>query len=161
MISEWKNLPDEIKATIRRHQDNAPVSVGALARALGLGVISATLKPGISGEILPSAEEKSGYRIRVNRHDVRERQRFTVSHEIAHFLLHREEIGDGVSDTTLYRSAFSDSLEHQANRLAAEILMPWHLIDKELEEGTVDPEELAQRMGVSETAIKIRLDIPT
>lgn len=161
MISEWEKLSEKEKTIIREHQIKSPVSVGAIARELGLSVKVATLKPGISGEILPSDENESGFLIRINRHEVRERQRFTVSHEIAHYLLHRKDIGAGVSDNTLYRSSFSDRWEHEANRLAAEILMPWHLIDQELESGLIAPEDLAQRLEVSETAIKIRLGVPT
>lgn len=161
MISEWDRLPEKAKAIIRRHQANPPVSVGAIAHELGLSVKSATLKPGISGEIFPSKEEDGKYLIRVNRHEVHERQRFTVSHEISHFLLHREIIGAGVSDNSLYRSNLSDKREREANRLAAEILMPWHLIEREFEKGQISPEELAQQLGVSATAVKIRLGIPT
>lgn len=160
MISEWKKLPDNIKRLIRQHQDQPPVPVGALARNLGLEVLLATLKPGISGELRPSNREGGKYVIRVNRHEVKARQRFTIAHEIAHYLLHRDHIGSGIVDNTLYRSELSDIREHQANRLAAEILMPWHLIDTEVNSGRTTPEALAERLGVSETAIKIRLDIP-
>ncbi len=161
MISEWNNLPEEKQEIIRRYQNEPRVSVGKIARALGLKVKSATLKPGISGEIFPSKEKDYKFIIRVNRHEVRERQRFTVAHEIAHYLLHQDHIGAGVSDNNLYRSSLSNRREHEANRLAAEILMPWHLIERELDDGETTPEDLAERLGVSEIAIKIRLNIPT
>ncbi|HCM3005245.1 TPA: ImmA/IrrE family metallo-endopeptidase, partial [Klebsiella pneumoniae] len=93
------------------------------------------------------------------------RQRFTLAHEIAHFLLHRDRIGDGITDDILYRSKLSDFMEVQANRLAADILMPGHLLEKKLLELTQTVElrdeqkieRLAEVAGVSTTAIKIRL----
>src|SRR5690606_15966338 len=100
--------------------------------------------------------------IRVNRHDVKERQRFTLAHEIAHFLLHRDQIGEGITDDILYRSSLSDAKEAQANRLAADIVMPWTLIQRSLETYTdlkleQKIERLAQEAEISTTAIKIRL----
>ncbi|WP_244665103.1 ImmA/IrrE family metallo-endopeptidase [Candidatus Symbiopectobacterium sp. 'North America'] len=107
-------------------------------------------------------EEDGNVVIRVNRHDVKERQRFTLAHEIAHFLLHRDRIGDGITDDILYRSKLSDFMEVQANRLAADILMPGHLIQPKLKEFTELRDEekykkLADMAEVSTTAIKIRL----
>lgn len=100
--------------------------------------------------------------IRINRHDVKERQRFTLAHEIAHFLLHRDKIGDGITDDVLYRSGLSDAQEAQANRLAADIVMPWGLIQNRLESyADLKPEQKIERLAadteISTTAIKIRL----
>jgi Zn-dependent peptidase ImmA (M78 family) len=156
---EWKQLPDMLKNTIATHQCDFPIQVGAIAKALGIIVKKATLSAGISGEI----KEVNGVCIiRINRHDVKARQRFTLAHEIAHFLLHRDKIGDGITDDILYRSSLSDELEAQANRLAADIIMPWALIKKSLGNYTdLKTEEKIERIAkeseLSTTAIKIRL----
>ena len=84
-------LTDEQKAIIARHLREVPVKLGALAKDLGLDVSVATLAYGKSGRISPSSTAKSGFAIRVNRHESKERQRFTLAHEIAHFLLHRDK----------------------------------------------------------------------
>ena len=133
--------------------------VGNIAKELGITVKMATLPATISGEI---KEDDGKYIIRVNRHDVKERQRFTLAHEIAHFLLHKDRIGDGISDDVLYRSKLSDFMEIQANRLAADILMPWDLIQPKLTEYSQMRneerfEKIASDAQVSTTAIKIRL----
>lgn len=156
---EWQLLTAEQKAAIEAHQNSFPVKVGAIAKAFGIDVKKSTLAAGISGEI---KETDGKIVIRVNRHDVKERQRFTLAHEIAHFLLHRDKIGDGITDDILYRSGLSDAQEAQANRLAADIVMPWVLIQKTLENYTdLKPEQkieqLAQEAEISTTAIKIRL----
>lgn len=158
---EWRHLDDQMRERIEEHQDVLPVRLPELARALGVPVKAATLGPGISGEIRPDPE--GGYVIRINRHDPNKRQRFTVAHELAHFLLHRDHIGTGISDDVLYRSALSDTREHQANRLAADILMPDDLVRTEieaaLEKGVGDVVlYLADRFAVSEAAMRIKAE---
>ncbi|UNK22953.1 ImmA/IrrE family metallo-endopeptidase [Yersinia intermedia] len=160
--NEWISLPEEQASLIRKHQHHFPIAVGSIAKELGITVKRSTLAAGISGEI---KEDDGNVVIRVNRHDVKERQRFTLAHEIAHFLLHRDRIGDGITDDILYRSKLSDFMEVQANRLAADILMPGHLIQQKLKELTRSSElreeekyeKLADAAEVSTTAIKIRL----
>ncbi|WP_353340376.1 ImmA/IrrE family metallo-endopeptidase [Pelagimonas sp. KU-00592-HH] len=135
-----------------------------MARALGVEVKSATLRPRISGQIQRSDSSQSGYRIRVNRHEAPTRQRFTIAHEIAHFLLHRDYIGDGIEDSILYRSTLSDKREAEANRLAAELLMPKDSVIQALRVrgGRATPRiavEIAQDFNVSEAAMSIRLGL--
>ena len=161
MSREWRALDMPTRTLIRNFQDEGAVKLRGIANALGVEVKSATLRPGISGEI--NRHENGSYTIRVNRHDPRTRQRFTVAHELAHFLLHRDQIGDGIQDDKLYRSSLSDRREQEANRLAADILMPLNLIQQALEaadeKGVGDKlVYLANELNVSESAISIRLD---
>jgi hypothetical protein len=156
----WAKLDPRMKATISRFQAAPPVDVRGLARALGVPVKAATLPPNISGEIRPG--EEGGYIIRVSRHDSPGRQRFTVAHELAHYILHRHLIGKGITDDALYRSGQSDAVEAEANRLAADILMPADLIRERrrvVERIGVDDvaDSLAQTFEVSPVAMKIRL----
>ena len=160
MSPEWHRLEPNVRGQIEQFQDAAPVRLPDLARALGVQVKAATLAPGISGEIRPSPDGGS-YVIRVNRHDPPKRQRFTVAHELAHFLLHRDEIGSGIEDDVLYRSSLSDRREQQANRLAADILMPSPLLmeaqEAAEEKGVGDVVlYLAEQFGVSEAAMRIK-----
>src|SRR3546814_3235070 len=62
---------------------------------------------------------ESGFAIYVNGSHPRVRRRFSIAHEIAHFALHRNLIGDGVTDDAMYRSNLSSAVEVQANRMAA------------------------------------------
>lgn len=159
MSPEWNELEPDVKALIETFHDAAPIRLPDLARMLGVKVKAATLAPGISGEIRPEGE---GFVIRVNRHDPAKRQRFTVAHELAHFILHRDDIGNGIRDDVLYRSNLSDRREAQANRLAADILMPKNLLDDargEAEEKGVGDIALylADQFAVSEAAMRIKL----
>jgi Zn-dependent peptidase ImmA (M78 family) len=156
---EWNRLTQAERDVILKYQESLPVKLSGMIKDLGLVVKSSTLDAGVSGEI---KKDGGTFLIRVNRHDVKERQRFTVAHEISHYLLHRDLIGDGIVDDILYRSSLSDSLEAEANRLAADILMPWgrmmeymnSLSNLKLEERI---EKLAEAAEVSVTAVKIRL----
>lgn len=164
MSREWRSLEGDLRDKIRELQNEAPVKLGAIAKQLGLKVMSSTLPTGISGEIRPDATSEAGYAIRVNRHDASTRQRFTVAHEIGHFLLHKDHIGDGITDDVLYRSDLTDWREAEANKLASDILMPDHLVRHHLEDarakGVLDVSRyLSEIFEVSEAAMNIRLEM--
>jgi predicted transcriptional regulator len=156
------NLSD-YSQIIKRHQESAPVKVVPLARECGLEVYNNTALPNdISGMIRRDATMggKAGYAVIVNGNHHAHRRRFTIAHEIAHFVLHRDLIGDGIQDDALYRSSLSGRVEAQANRFAAEILMPWDLLNPAITSGTNDVAELAQMFSVSKSAMSIRLGVP-
>ncbi len=151
--------------TIRKFQITAPVDVIGLANELGLKVWSSkSLSDKISGKLFK--DEKlagpSGYAILVNGTHVEGRRRFTIAHEIAHFLLHRKDVGEGIVEDTFYRSNLSSAQETEANKLAAEILMPYDLIKSVREKKNISSQDaatLASEFNVSEVAMKIRLNI--
>ena len=162
IIGKWSNFDAEQLEIVNRYMNELPVKVGALARELGISVKVSTLKPGISGHI--RREEDGEYVIRINRHESRERQRFTLAHEIAHFLLHRDEIErlGGIEDNVLYRSGASEQKEYEANRLAADLIMPRKIVQAKLAQvGHPASEEVIDHMAnlfeVSKAAMEIRL----
>jgi Zn-dependent peptidase ImmA (M78 family) len=90
------------------------------------------------------------------------RQRFTVAHEIAHAVLHPDMIGDGITDDAMWRSGLPETAEYQANRMAADILMPAHLIREKVEKvqsGLWTPATLAREFEVSNQSMEIRLKV--
>lgn len=155
-----KLTPDSTKL-IKEATSDFPIKLGKLAQKLGVSVFRATLPAGISGEIKKIGDDK--YTIRINRHESAERQRFTLAHELGHFLLHRHLIGDGVSDDALYRSKLSNSVEYEANKFAADLLMPRSEVDKLLQQRWDSDEQLIEfatkHFGVSAQAAQIRLGI--
>jgi Zn-dependent peptidase ImmA (M78 family) len=121
------------------------------------------MRTGVSGQI---TNDGGAYIIRVNRNEARERQRFTIAHELAHYLLHRHVIDsspEGITDNVLYRSGAPERIEYEANRLAADLVMPIELVEKKLKEdfdGMVTEatiESLAASFEVSKAAMEIRL----
>jgi IrrE N-terminal-like domain len=154
---------DEL-AVVRNFISEFPVRVAQLADALGLEIVKAPLSPNISGMIEPSETAPSGFKIKINKFEMPERQRFTAAHEIAHYLIHRDSIKNGIVDSALYRSNLSSAKEAEANKLAADILMPRALLLRELDElggvrDAVSAEYLARKFKVSVPAMKVRLGI--
>jgi len=148
---------------LRALQTRVPVDVVRIAKEFGLTVWTQDLPDNVSGMIKKDADHggRAGYSIIVNGKHARVRQRFTVAHEIAHFLLHSDKIGDGLEDDSpLYRSELSTKEEVQANKLAAKILMTFHLLTIEMKSGVRDARELAERFDVSLQAMSIRLGLP-
>ncbi len=109
----------------------------------------------ISGSI---KYENNKYIIKINENHHYTRQRFTAAHELSHFLLHKNDINYEIIDNLLYRSGLSAKKEIQANKLAADLLMPYDLINK-YSNKTLN--ELAEKFKVSNIAMAIRIECPT
>jgi hypothetical protein len=157
-------IPQSIGQVIEKYQSAAPVNVVGIANDLGINVWEKeSLNPPVSGMICLDKINggPSGFSIIVRKGDSLARKRFTVAHEIAHFILHREKASDGITDDAMYRSGLSTKEETEANRLAADILMPYTLVQVLVKEGFKTLPELAEKLGVSKTAMSIRLNIPT
>ena len=145
----------------------APVNVRALSEAMGVPVREALLSKGISGML--ERISKDSYQITINETDPPTRKRFTIAHELGHYMLHRFLVGDGVDDSTAYRSTdigkyhntnIGKEEETEANKFAANLLMPKQLIleDKAIYKNHT-AEERAKRFGVSEQAMSIRMGV--
>jgi Zn-dependent peptidase ImmA (M78 family) len=153
----------EANRVISTHQTSAPIETIEIAEALGIKVYKVNDWPAnISAMIRKDVQRggESGYAIYVNGKHPRVRRRFSIAHEIAHFSLHRALIGDGITDDALYRSNMSNSVEVQANQMAADILMPWHLIREATDSGLDTVEKLAEHFDVSKSTMSIQLGVP-
>ena len=138
-----------------------PVDVEGVAKALGISVNYERLDNDVSGLMLV---ENDVARVAINESHHRNRQRFTLAHEIGHLLLHTK--GDRVFvDRRFFRNQWSSKgelrEEIEANAFAASLLMPRSLIEQYLEtEGGItdtDVFRLATRFEVSEQAMTLRL----
>jgi len=82
------------------------------------------------------------------------RRRFTIAHEIGHFVLHpercRPERGGAVNEAGRME-------EREADAFAAELLMPEHLVREAVREQGLDVARLADRFEVSRKAMQTRL----
>lgn len=147
---------------IRSHQIAAPVPVLDIARDFGLRVYPGEWADGTSGCIRRDRRRggKSGFAIFTNKNHGPLRRRFTIAHEISHFVLHRNKIGQQIVDNRLYQSRVDGTLEVQANEFAAFVLMPWDLVVREVKRGADSVEALARRFVVSKSAMSIRLRFP-
>nr|WP_070959397.1 ImmA/IrrE family metallo-endopeptidase [Hyphomonas sp. Mor2] len=161
---EYRNLAPEIRADIDEFLLEHPVKLGAIAKRLGVKVLKSTLPRGTSGQI---GLENGSFVIRINRHEAKHRQRFTLAHELAHFLLHRDRIeaANGWSENVLLRAPNQPmQIEYEANRLASDLVIPSEQLAKVTGEysGPMTPEiieDLALRFGVSTAAMEIKLQM--
>jgi Zn-dependent peptidase ImmA (M78 family) len=160
---EFRRIPAPQREILERYLSEYPVKLGNLAKALNVAIKVSSMGTGVSGQI---SREGDGYTIKVNRNEARERQRFTIGHELSHFLLHRDLIDsspNGITDNVLYRSGAPENIEYEANRLAADLVMPMALVERKLREdfgGVVTDatiESLAASFDVSKAAMEIRL----
>ncbi len=153
---------------INEYMQAYPVDLDGLCDSLGIGLHRAYLEDGLSG-ILERAGGDS-YKITVNAQHPETRQRFTIAHELGHYMLHRHLVGDGVDDDKAYRSTaggkyhntnIGPQQETEANQFAAGLLMPKSLIERaKSATGFMNAAELARLFNVSEHAMSIRLGLP-
>lgn len=154
MTNRANNSPTDI---IARYVGRAPVDVEAMADALGLNVSYQPLADNISGKIEHDLWDDE-FKITVNSKHHPRRRRFTIAHEIGHYVLHADMIGDGIIDDALYRSHHSDKVERQANVYAASLLMPAPLVRSKFSAGVDTAAEMARLFEVSESMARIRLE---
>ena len=159
-------LSKEQLAILQHARRKAPVKMIKLAKKLGLRVFEATI-PMRAGAPMAGAlrtgdqtyEGKDGYWIECHRDDSETRKRFTVAHEIGHYLFHKHMITDDIEDNALYHSDLPIREEVEANKFAAWLLMPDELIAEYLEQG-LDMDAMAKKFNVSRHAMAIKLNLP-
>lgn len=149
-----------------RYWGDIPVPVFRILQELGLGPNFIPLADDVSGWIERQAD--GSYQVAVNANHALVRQRFTAAHELGHYIYHRDLLGAGTGDTRAYRwegtrfpnGAIRPVHERQANSFAANLLMPVTSINRLKAEGVTSPAALADRLEVSQDAMRIRLGLP-
>ena len=150
--------PDAVALDYMRK--SPPTDLMGLASDLGIRIEYAALGD-FAGkiEMIRSEHGPPEFVITLNEADSGTRQRFTLAHEIAHFIKHRKQLEAGnIIDSSMYRSLLPDPMEWEANRYAAQLLMPLSAMKKLWIEGVRIPLQVARRLGVSEQAATIRID---
>lgn len=130
----------------------APVSLRDVVSALNLSLIHATREPFASEAALVARGDS--HAIVLRGHSGERRRRFTIAHEIGHFLLHPGLVSPQRSGPV---NAEMQRLEREADAFAAELLMPEHLLRQAVYEMGADAGRLADRFEVSEAAMRVRL----
>ena len=159
----------EAEALIAQHNvRKAPVPVEALAESLGAVV----RREPFSGEQRLSGlirrTRNGGAVIGVNSLDAPVRQRFTIAHELGHFLLHDLDLHVDRDFPVRFRdhrsSTAADIAEIEANQFAQHLLMPAKLLNNDLlklDPFDVDDDEqieaLARKYDVSVRAMSLRI----
>lgn len=127
-----------------------------------------TIKPphpivisGCEGMLVRNPENDREWGIFYNANACRERQRFTIAHELGHFILHRKSQSlFNCSKESIYSGADRlAQIEREADDFASNLLMPGNLLRQKIEGQTIDFRllgKLANEFGVSLEAMCIR-----
>lgn len=144
---------DAAKQTLERHWDKTlPVNPSAIAYAMGAKIIYDPLLS-VSGYFELDEDKKTPI-IYVNPLDSAVRQRFTIFHELGHFVLKH---GPSPRDPSQnYNRQNYDRAEVMANQFAAEMIMPSDIVFL-YANGDYTIGQMAQLFNVSEKAMRIRL----
>jgi Zn-dependent peptidase ImmA (M78 family) len=162
-----KDLENETISLLERYAiKRPPIAVELLAAKLGIDVRYSPGKEDVSGALIRSEDSVV---IAVNSAQHENRQRFTIAHEIGHFVLHEgTRIHFDEDFRVNYRNALSSEAtnldEIEANRFAAALLMPADPLRRDLLK--LNPNEhnlemtiqsLSVRYKVSSKAMELRL----
>lgn len=85
------------------------------------------------------------------------RKRYTLGHELGHYLNHRDSM-KAFEDTIFFRSNQKSSIEYMADQFAACLLMPEFDVNALLKSGVKTVKEMATRFDVSLQSMKYRLE---
>lgn len=164
-----KRIRSIVEDLLRECKINAPpVDVRRVAKHLRLKVKEADTDDDMSGFLRRATTTRPAI-IGVNSNHALNRRRFTVAHEIGHFLLHAASEFHVDGTFAAYRrdgrsAEGTDWVEVEANAFAAELLMPHTFLVEDLENvQAIDLEDesevagLAKRYGVSQQAMTFRL----
>jgi Zn-dependent peptidase ImmA (M78 family) len=169
-MSSRREIEQEVSMLMSKHQvESPPVRVKEIAEGEGLIVVESPFPSDISGALIQSDGRAV---IAVNGEQHPNRVRFTIAHELAHYLLaHKGEDHLDWKFTVLRRdgksSEATDDDEMDANFFAANLLMPRDFVRSDVKvrasfngEASLNTEDirvLARKYEVSETAMNYRL----
>ena len=147
--------------------NSRPIPLEQIAQHYGITQVQLSASGDIFGAIV---RENGNVMIGVNPDQHPNRQRFTIAHELAHFFLHYADgMGHLEHVDTDFRVSWRNSISSQgvdwneieANRFAAALLMPEHMLRKDLDQFQMLDRDAVQRLAsmykVSRLAMHFRL----
>ncbi len=132
-----------------------PIDVESIAKNYGLHLFAANFNDDRVAGCIDLEKEA----ILINRKDIGPLHRFTIAHELGHWLMHTDEVKTDEELRFLYRKPLggeTNPLEIQANAFAAYLLVPDFLLKTYLSKPYVSRRELAEIFNVSESVIGFR-----
>lgn len=115
-------------------------------------------KVALASDVSGKLEFKDGFWIMsVNIQHPEVRQRYTLGHELGHYLNHRGSV-KSFEDTVFFRNKQKSSMEYMADQFAARLLMPENDVNELVKTGVKTVKEMAAKFDVSLEAMKYRLE---
>ena len=154
----------EARRILKEFNYSLPVDVRQIIQTLGIEIVEEPMEDSMSGMMVVKGSRAV---IGINQSHHPNRQRFSLAHELGHYLLHRLQQTVFIdSSTVFFRNGLSsegtDFYEIEANIFAAELLMPREAIYETVHQPLDAFDEralarLAMQFGVSTQALTIRL----
>ena len=137
-----------------RNDHDYPLDIEKVIKGYHIEICKEDMDYDISGYI---EKRELKWIIGVNKYHSKQRQRFTLAHEFAHYVLHRHKIQNQKhQDMALFRTNAVDPIEIEANNFAGELLIPDKHFKKYLDEGITKIGDLASKFDVSISAIRYK-----
>lgn len=156
---DYKKIEELAEQEFVKLGGTIPVDPVRAARTYGLEIFVVEMEKMVSAS--PSgilAEHDGRWVVYINNSDSINRQRFTVAHELGHFLLHKGKqfVDEFSAGETFYRDGEDTHEEKEANYFAACFLMPEKLVEQ-VWQISKDPKDAANKFKVSEVSMTYRL----
>lgn len=137
------------------HPDKFPVDVEDIAEKMGLKVERTYLRDGVSGMIRVRPDADPVIYVNVDENPLR--QRFTIAHELGHFV---ERSNQGQRDFAFIdeRGTKYDLHEFYADEFAGNLLMPGYEVARLRDDLKYTNVKMAAHFGVSAPALNKRLE---
>lgn len=144
---------NDLIALARSHNINTtPLDIEALIKVLGIKLKKEPMEGDNSGSLKHLGD---CWLITVNSLHHPTRQRFTMAHELAHYILHRNDHSE-FNDTILFRNGEVNQQEYEANNFAGELLMPETEFRAFISKRSTSVDDLAEYFNASPLAVRVR-----
>ena len=159
MTANYTRAKEEATKVLQENFITAPpIDVYEIAKNEGLSIETRDFGDkfnNISGYIKPEIKT-----IFVNSHDAENRRKFTIAHELGHWILHKDKLEtEPEKYAILYRIPLGrsqdDPIEQEANCFAANLLVPDEMLKARRDDKEI--EQLATEFDVSRDVIGYRI----
>lgn len=154
---EFKTINEIRKAAKEKGIQTTPLDIkSVIEHIFHIKICETDLGKSVSGFL-----EKIGdsWVIYINKYENEYRKRFTLAHELGHFISHKDNYDIGgaiIKDQIFFRDENTDEKEQQANNFAAELLMPEDEFKNFIKRGDNTILKLADRFQLSTAAVRYR-----
>ncbi len=152
------NIQEILNEAQKKQIQTEPLDIRKVASEIfGIEILEQDLGREVSGFL-----ERIGtkWKIYLNKYENESRKRFTIAHELGHFIFHRPQYAN--RDISLYDQIFfrdENTLlprEKEANIFASNLLMPEDLFKRYVASGNNTISKLADKFQLSTSAVKYR-----
>lgn len=153
----WKPVESIVNTLIEENQLKIPIDLKKICKKLDISIKEMDFDEELSGILAKNT-------IYISQNIHLHRQRFTIAHELGHYLIHKKQ--DNSYKGVRFRSQFVASQEkkeeREANVFASLLLMPTQFLEEDLQKKLEISEEfvmeLSQKYQVSPIAMTIRIE---